>query len=75
MPTQTLYATDSGILFIAKLKSHTLISMVLTVHTDGHKRVKPAEYFKPIAQQNSNTPAITKMTHGELKTEKFILYS
>ena len=37
-----------------------LIPIVTMVNTDATGFVKPSEYFKPMAQQHSNRPAITR---------------
>src|SRR5690606_25948266 len=51
----------TGRVFMAIPSSQTLISMDRPVATDGHRRVKPSVYLRPMAQPISNRPATTRM--------------
>jgi hypothetical protein len=43
---------------MARPSSTTLATIAAPVPTDGHSRVKPSVYFRPMAQTTSSNPAI-----------------
>ena len=61
MPVHIAYAVPRGISLIAK-ERRTILKIIQTmVKTLGQNFVKPFEYFKPTAQQISNTPATIRI--------------
>src|SRR5690606_10870647 len=42
----------------------TLTTIAPTVPTEGHRRVKPSVYFRPMAQPTSKKPATTSTSHA-----------
>jgi len=61
IPVQIAYAVPNGISFIEKDRRTILKIMLAIVKTLGQNLVNPSEYFKPTAQQISNTPAIIRI--------------
>src|SRR6476469_7876823 len=64
IPTHTPYAVPMGRVFTARPSSATLPSMLRPVRSVGSGRVKPAVYFRPMAQPTSSRPATTRMIHA-----------
>jgi hypothetical protein len=59
MPVHTAYAVPSGRLRVATPTSPKLNTIMVAVATDGHRRVNHSEYFSPMENPISNTPAST----------------
>src|SRR6185312_16616303 len=64
IPVHTAYAVPSGRLRVATPTRPKLNTIMIAVATDGHKRVNPSEYFSPIENPVSNTPAITRIAQA-----------
>src|SRR4051794_40431206 len=64
IPVHTAYAVPSGRLRVATPTRPRLNTIMIAVATDGHKRVNPSEYFSPIENPVSNTPAITRIAQA-----------
>src|ERR1700712_1425641 len=60
IPVHTAYAVPIGRLRVATPTKPRLSTIMTAVATDGQKRVNPCEYFRPIENPVSNTPAITR---------------
>jgi len=54
-PTQMEYAVPTGSDLMAIPRNQRLIIIADTVHTVGHRRVKPSVYFSPTAQPTSRS--------------------
>lgn len=61
MPVHTAYAVPSGRLRVATPTRPRLSTIMRTVAIDGQSRVNPSEYFSPIENPVSNTPATTRI--------------
>ena len=60
-PTHTVWAVPSSDDFMEMPSKPMLLPIASKVPAAGHSRVKPSVYFRPMAQANSNSPAMTRM--------------
>jgi hypothetical protein len=73
MPVQMVYAVPSGKERIDAARRTKLRTIVTTVTTEGHRRVKPSDCFIEKAQTTSNKPAAMSMIHataGSLRSNR-----
>ncbi len=68
IPVQTAYALPMGRLLTEADRSIMLNSSDRPVPTVGQKRVKPAEYLRPVAKRISKTPARTTKDQATTST-------